>query len=240
MRRDQGGPPLIGGRTWLSGLAACLPVLAPPRIMLRLSPPGVPDDGGCGTAPPGCWPDIDWPALPGGGALGDRRRDRGSPGDLDRHGGGRAPRDRFPRRSGGHHPGCGAGQADGPPGHGGAHPVGRRRKDHLYPARPGGQAPEDRVRCVGVQQREGSAAVPGGNEQAARCPEWRPGRPAGLPAGGWTASGSPPSQRRWRREFPLSTSAPAPAWAFRGRVQGLAPRSRGPQMRRVQQLSDGF
>ena len=130
MRRDQGGPPLIGGRTWLSGLAACLPVLAPPRIMLRLSPPGVPDDRDCGTAPPGCWPDVDWSALPGGGALGDRRRDRRSPGDLDEHGGGRAPHDRFPRRSGGHHPGCGAGQADGPPGHGGVHPVGRRRKDH--------------------------------------------------------------------------------------------------------------
>ena len=40
----------------------------------------------------------------------------------------------------------------------------------LYPARPGGQAPEDRVQCVGVQQRERSAALPVGNEQAAGCP----------------------------------------------------------------------
>jgi hypothetical protein len=39
---------------------------------------------------------------------------------------------------------------------------------------------------------------------------------------------------------PLSTPASAPAWAFRGRAQGLAPCSRGPQMRQVQQLSDGF
>ena len=170
MRRDQGGPPLIGGRTWLSGLAACLPVLAPPRIMLRLSPPGVPDDRGCATAPPGCWPDVDWPALPGGGALGDRRRDRRSPGDLDGHGGGRPPHDRFPRRSGGHHPGCGAGQADGPPRPGGVHPVGRRRKDHLLSCPAGRAGPEDRVQCVGVQQREGSAALPVGNEQAAGCP----------------------------------------------------------------------
>lgn len=40
----------------------------------------------------------------------------------------------------------------------------------LYPARPGGQAPEDRVQCVGVQQRERSAALPVGIEQAAGCP----------------------------------------------------------------------
>ncbi len=40
----------------------------------------------------------------------------------------------------------------------------------LYPARPGGRGPEDRIPCIGVQQREGSAAVPGGNEQAAGCP----------------------------------------------------------------------
>ena len=117
----------------------------------------------------------------------------------------------------------------------------------LYPARPGRAGPEDRVQCVGVQQRERSAALPVGNEQAARCPVpgarcpgWWPGRLAGLPAGGWTASGSPPSQRRWRLESSLSTPARAPVWAFRGQAQGLARRSRGPQMRRVQQLSDGF
>ena len=40
----------------------------------------------------------------------------------------------------------------------------------LYRARPGGQAPEDRVPCIAVQQREGPAAVAGSNEQAAGCP----------------------------------------------------------------------
>ena len=44
------------------------------------------------------------------------------------------------------------------------------KRSFFYPARPGGQAPEDRVQCVGVQQREGSAALPVGNEQAAGCP----------------------------------------------------------------------
>ena len=112
----------------------------------------------------------------------------------------------------------------------------------FYPARPGGQAPADRVRWSESSSGRGlrpcrwvTSRLPG-----ARCPGWRPGRPAGLPAGSWTASGSPPSQQRWRREFPLSTSAPAPAWAFRGRVQGQAPLSWGPQIRRFQQLSIGF
>ena len=111
----------------------------------------------------------------------------------------------------------------------------------LYPARPGGQAPEDRVQCVGVQQRERSAALPVGIEQAAGCPVpgWWPGRLAGLPAGGWTASGSPPSAAVALGVLIVDASV-GPAWAFRGRAQGLAPRSRGPQMRRVQQLSDGF
>ena len=222
MRRDQGGPPLIGGRTWLRGLAACLPVLAPPRIMLRLSPPGVPDDRDCGTAPPGCWPDVDWPALPGGGALGDRRRDRRSPGDLDEHGGGRAPHDRFPRRSGGHHPGCGAGQADGPPGHGGVHPVGRRRKDHSLSC-PAGRAGHRRPGSVCRSPAEGEVCGPAGGYRAG-C--WVPG--AGVVAGatrrvtGWrldrgrlaaVAAAVAPG-------VPIVDASVGPAWAFRGRAQG--------------------
>jgi hypothetical protein len=40
----------------------------------------------------------------------------------------------------------------------------------LYPAEPGAQGRDGRVRCIGVQRREGSPAVPGGNEQALGCP----------------------------------------------------------------------
>ena len=112
----------------------------------------------------------------------------------------------------------------------------------LYPARPGGQAPEDRVQCVGVQQRERSAALPVGIEQAAGCPV--PGVVAGATrrVTGWrldrerlaaVAAAVAPG-------VPIVDASVGPAWAFRGRAQGLAPRSRGPQMRRVQQLSDGF
>ena len=112
----------------------------------------------------------------------------------------------------------------------------------FYPARPGGRAPADRVRCVGVQQREGSASLPVGNEQAAGCPVPRVAAWATRRVTGWQLDRerSPPSQQRWRREFPLSTSTPAPAWALRGRVQGQAPLSWGPQIRRFQQLSIGF
>ena len=112
----------------------------------------------------------------------------------------------------------------------------------LYPARPGGQAPEDRVQCVGVQQRERSAALPVGIEQAAGCPV--PGVVAGATrrVTGWrldrewlaavAAAVAPggPHCRRQRR----------PGLGVQGSGSGLAPRSRGPQMRRVQQLSDGF
>ena len=55
----------------------------------------------------------------------------------------------------------------------------------FYPARPGGRAPADRVRCVGVQQREGSASLPVGNEQAAGCPVPRVAAGATRRVTGW-------------------------------------------------------
>ena len=55
----------------------------------------------------------------------------------------------------------------------------------FYPARPGGQGPGDRVRCVAVQQREGSAALPAGNEQAAGCPVPRVAAGATRRVTGW-------------------------------------------------------
>ena len=61
----------------------------------------------------------------------------------------------------------------------------------------------------------------------ARCPGWWPGRLAGLPAGGWTASGSPPSQRRWRRESPLLTPAP-PGLGVQGSGSGASAPQPGP------------
>ena len=110
----------------------------------------------------------------------------------------------------------------------------------FYPARPGKRVPKTGSRASESSSGRGLRPCPGVTSRlpGARCPAWRPGRPARLPAGGWTASDSPPSQPRWRREFPLSTSASAPAWALRGRVQGQAPLSWGPQIKRVQQLSD--
>ena len=112
----------------------------------------------------------------------------------------------------------------------------------LYPARPGGQAPKTGFSASESGRGRGLRPCRWVTSRllGVRCPGWWPGRLAGLPAGGWTASGSPPSQRRWRLESSLSTPAPAPVWAFRGQAQGLARRSWGPQMRRVQQLSDGF
>ena len=50
----------------------------------------------------------------------------------------------------------------------------------FYPVLPGG-----RVRCVGVQQREGSAALPVGNEQAAGCPVPRVAAGATRRVTGW-------------------------------------------------------
>ena len=40
----------------------------------------------------------------------------------------------------------------------------------LYPAEPGAQGRDGQVQCIGVQRREGSPAVPGGEEQAPGCP----------------------------------------------------------------------
>jgi hypothetical protein len=40
----------------------------------------------------------------------------------------------------------------------------------LYPAEPGARGRAGHVQCIGVQRREGSPAVPGGNEQAPGCP----------------------------------------------------------------------
>ena len=51
--------------------------------------------------------------------------------------------------------------------------------------RPGRAPPEDRVRCVGVQQRERSAALPVGNEQAAGCPVPRVAAGATRRVTGW-------------------------------------------------------
>jgi hypothetical protein len=39
----------------------------------------------------------------------------------------------------------------------------------LYRARHSGQGPHEGVRCIGVQRREGAAALPRGNEQAPGC-----------------------------------------------------------------------
>jgi hypothetical protein len=98
----------------------------------------------------------------------------------------------------------------------------------LYPARPGGQAPEDRVQCIGVQQREGSAALPVGNEQAAGCPV--PGVAAGATrrVTGW---------RLDRERFAAVTAAVAPgvpiidASAYPGLgVQGSGSGAGAPQL----------
>jgi hypothetical protein len=40
----------------------------------------------------------------------------------------------------------------------------------FYPASPVGQGADARVQCIGVQRREGAAALPAGNEQAPGCP----------------------------------------------------------------------
>ena len=40
----------------------------------------------------------------------------------------------------------------------------------LYPASPAAQGADARVQCIGVQRRQGAAALPAGNEQAPGCP----------------------------------------------------------------------
>jgi hypothetical protein len=96
----------------------------------------------------------------------------------------------------------------------------------LYPARPDGQAPEDRVPCIAVQQRQESAAVPG-NDQAAGCPV--PG-----------AAGTTRRVSGWRLDrerlaavaaavapaVPIVDASPGPGLG----VQGPGSRASGPQL----------
>jgi hypothetical protein len=55
----------------------------------------------------------------------------------------------------------------------------------LYPADPGARDPADQVPCIGVQRREGSPALPVGNEQASGCPVPRVAAGAARKVTGW-------------------------------------------------------
>jgi len=101
----------------------------------------------------------------------------------------------------------------------------------FYPASPVGQGADARVQCIGVQRREGAAALPAGNEQAAGCPV--PGVAAGATrrVAGWrldrerlavvTAAVAP--------GIPIVDASTDPGLGIEGQGQGALPWSSGPQ-----------